>query len=158
KEEGQGGGGHVALFMMMGAALQPVARVPAGNVLALAGLEGKVNKCATLSDTPECPAMRAVTLQAKPMVRVAVEALHQRDMDKLELGLSRLYQADPAVEVSVTTRGEHVVCCLGELHLEQSLKDLRERYACVELKASLPLVPFRETVVVPGQVISGMGF
>lgn len=33
------------------------------------------------------------------MVRVAVEALHQQDMDKLELGLSRLYQADPAVEV-----------------------------------------------------------
>lgn len=91
----------MALFMMMGAALQPVARVPAGNVLALAGLEGRVNKCATLSDTPACPAMRAVTLQARPMVRVAVEALHQQDMDKLELGLSRLYQADPAVEVSV---------------------------------------------------------
>lgn len=31
-------------------------------------------------------------------------------------------------------------------------QDLRERYACVELKASLPLVPFRETVVAPGQV------
>lgn len=95
------GGGNLALYMMMGAALQPVARVPAGNVLALAGLEGRVNKCATLSDTPECPAMRAVTLQAKPMVRVAVEALHQQDMDKLELGLSRLYQADPAVEARV---------------------------------------------------------
>ena len=36
------------------------------------------------------------------MVRVAVEALHQQDMDKLELGLSRLYQADPAVEVTST--------------------------------------------------------
>lgn len=33
------------------------------------------------------------------MVRVAVEVLQQQDMDKLELGLSRLYQADPAVEV-----------------------------------------------------------
>ena len=53
----------MALFMMMGAALQPVSTVPAGNVLALAGLEGRVNKCATLSDVPECPAMRAVTLQ-----------------------------------------------------------------------------------------------
>ncbi|CAM9130524.1 unnamed protein product [Scytosiphon promiscuus] len=139
------------------AAMEPVARVPAGNVLALAGLEGKVNKCATLSDTPECPAMRAVTLQAKPMVRVAVEALHQRDMDKLELGLSRLCLVRLAIRVSVTTRGEHVVCCLGELHLEQSLKDLRERYACVELKASLPLVPFRETVVIPGQVLGEDG-
>lgn len=112
----EGAGGNVALFMMMGAALQPVARVPAGNVLALAGLEGRVNKCATLSDTPECPAMRAVTLQAKPMVRVAVEALHQQDMDKLELGLSRLYQADPAVEVrscAVSTAEKGVIFARG---------------------------------------------
>lgn len=56
-------GANIALFMMMGASLQPVSRVPAGNVLAVAGLEGRVNKCATLSDTPACPAMRAVTLQ-----------------------------------------------------------------------------------------------
>lgn len=107
----EGAGGNIALFMMMGAALQPVARVPAGNVLALAGLAGRVNKCATLSDTPECPAMRAVTLQAKPMVRVAVEALHQQDMDKLELGLSRLYQADPAVEVRSRVFQEECEAC-----------------------------------------------
>lgn len=54
---------NIALYMMMGAALHPVSKVPAGNILALAGLEGRVNKCATLSDTPECPAMVAVTLQ-----------------------------------------------------------------------------------------------
>lgn len=64
QEQGTSSGNEsVALYMMMGAALHPVSRVPAGNVLALAGLEGRVNKCATLSDTPECPAMRAITLQ-----------------------------------------------------------------------------------------------
>lgn len=52
--------------------------------------------------------------------------------------------------MSVTTMLASRYCTLDDiLPLPQ---DLRERYACVELKASLPLVPFRETVVVPGQV------
>lgn len=41
---------------------------------------------------------------------------------------------------------------LSPLFGRRPLQDLRERYACVELKASLPLVPFRETIVAPGQV------
>lgn len=74
-ESRQAGRNSVALFMMMGSALQPVSRVPAGNVLALAGLEGMVNKCATLTDTPECPAMRVVTLQVSfPQGNYAAQA------------------------------------------------------------------------------------
>jgi hypothetical protein len=36
----------------------------AGNVLAVAGLEGYVQKCATLSTSVACPALTAITLQA----------------------------------------------------------------------------------------------
>jgi translation elongation factor EF-G len=32
------------------------------------------------------------------------------------------HQSDPAVEVSVTETGEHVISALGELHLEQCIK------------------------------------
>lgn len=67
EREGCRGRDNVALFMMMGSSLQPVERVPAGNVLALAGLEGKINKCATLSDTAGCPAMGGVTLQVRAL-------------------------------------------------------------------------------------------
>eukprot|EP00953_Heterococcus_sp_UTEX-ZZ885_P037920 19465-Heterococcus_DN1.PRE.1 len=147
--------GSLALYMMMGTGLHPVKNVPAGNVLAVAGLEGYVQKCATLSTSIACPALTAITLQAKPMVRVAVEALQQKDMQALELGLSKLYQADPAVEVSVTDRGEHIVCCLGELHLEQCLKDLREQYAGVEVRVSPPQVSFRESILSPDVINDG---
>lgn len=61
-------------------------------------------------------------LQAKPIVRVAVEAVRQGDLDALERGLAKLYQADPAVEISVQESGEHVITALGELHLEQCIK------------------------------------
>lgn len=60
--------------------------------------------------------------QAKPIVRVAVEAVRQSDLDALERGLAKLYQADPAVEISVQENGEHVITALGELHLEQCIK------------------------------------
>lgn len=60
--------------------------------------------------------------QAKPIVRVAVEVVRQGDLEALERGLAKLYQADPAVEISVQENGEHVITALGELHLEQCLK------------------------------------
>jgi ribosome assembly protein 1 len=77
------------------------------------------------------------------MIRVAVEAQHGRDISKLEAGLRRLYQADPAVEISVQQSGEQVVAALGELHLEQCLKDLELKYARVPLRVSPPLVRHR---------------
>jgi ribosome assembly protein 1 len=115
-------GSPLGLFMMMGTAMHPVPFVPAGNLVAIAGIEGLVIKSATLASTLACPALRAMTLQAKPIVRVAVEVVRQADLDALERGLAKLYQADPAVEISVQENGEHVITALGELHLEQCIK------------------------------------
>lgn len=42
--------------------------------------------------------------------------------------------------------GEHILAAAGELHLEQCLKDLRERFTKIEIEVSPPMVPFRETV------------
>lgn len=78
-------------------------------------------------------------------------------------GLKLLSQADPCVETFQQQTGEHVILTAGELHLEvcpnvphrdgllsisqRCLKDLRERFAKVEIQASEPIVPFRETAV-----------
>ena len=35
--------------------------------------------------------------------------------------------------------------CSGEVHLEMCIKDLRERFARIELQVSKPLVAFRES-------------
>ena len=142
-------GSQLELFLMMGNGLHgPVRRVQAGQVIAISGLANYVNKFATLTTTLACTPMQAVTLPQRPMIRVAVEATHavESDMVALERGLVRLHQADPAVEVSTNVRGEHVVAAVGELHLEQCLKDLRERYAAVELRSSAPLISLREGV------------
>lgn len=47
-----------------------------------------------------------------------------------------LNRADPFVEVSVMESGEHVLGAAGEVHLETCIKDLRMRFARVELQVS----------------------
>ena len=39
----------------------------------------------------------------------------------------------------------------GEVHLETCIKDLRERFARIELQVSPPLVAFRESVFCPAE-------
>lgn len=50
------------------------------------------------------------------MVRVAVEAVQHSDMDALERGLAKLYQADPAVEVLVQV-GPPLGLIYDEIHI-----------------------------------------
>lgn len=45
--------------------------------------------------------------------------------------------------------GEHVLITAGEVHLQRCLQDLRECYAKIQINASQPIVPFRETILAP---------
>ncbi|PCH40159.1 nucleoside triphosphate hydrolase protein [Wolfiporia cocos MD-104 SS10] len=153
-----------ALYVMMGRELVPVELVQAGNVFAIQGLEGKVWRSATLcAPCEEGLGDSSISTSAKewllnlggviryaaPIVRVALEPESPADMPKLVRGLKLLSQADPCVETFQQQTGEHVILTAGELHLERCLKDLRERFAMIELNASKPIVPFRETAVKP---------
>ena len=65
----------------------------------------------------------------------------------MERGLAKLSLADPAVEVTATSKGERILACLGELHLEQSVLDLRNVYCGenIELRISEQIVEFGES-------------
>ncbi|CAK0786123.1 hypothetical protein CVIRNUC_009336 [Coccomyxa viridis] len=136
------------LYLMMGRGLERLSDVPAGCVLAIGGLERCILKSATLSSTPACRPLAPMLFQASPIVRVAVEPARPTEMAQLEEGLRLLNQADPFVEVSMQDSGEHVIGAAGEVHLETIIKDLRERFACVDLRVSPPLVAFRESVYI----------
>ncbi|KAH9480567.1 Ribosome assembly protein 1 [Psilocybe cubensis] len=150
-----------SLYVMMGRELVPVTEVHAGNIFAIKGLESKVWRSATLcspddagivdgraSEDKDCLInLGAVNRSAAPIVRVALEPERPADMPKLINGLKLLSQSDPCVETFQQQTGEHVILTAGELHLERCLKDLRERFAKVEIQASKPIVPFRETAV-----------
>lgn len=68
------------------------------------------------------------------------------DTSILEEGLKKLSLADASVEATITAKGEHTLACLGEIHLEQSLLDLKKLYCRqeIELRISDPIVEFGE--------------
>ncbi|KAI0300247.1 P-loop containing nucleoside triphosphate hydrolase protein [Russula brevipes] len=147
-----------ALYTMMGRDLVAVHSVGAGNIFAIRGLEGSVWRSATICGPSAAGTqgehsqgwminLGGISHQAPPIVRVALEPAVPADMPKLIRGMKLLSHADPCVETFQQSTGEHVILTAGELHLERCLKDLRERFAKVEIQPSEPIVPFRETAV-----------
>lgn len=141
------------LYYMMGRDLQSLDSVPAGNVFGIGGLEGKIFKNGTLCSLPLGGVnLAGVNLGAAPIVRVAVEPVNPSEMSKMVEGLRMLEQADPCAEYIVQETGEHVLLTAGELHLERCLKDLRERFAKIEIQSSAPIVPYRESIVAAAEM------
>ncbi|KAI8639766.1 P-loop containing nucleoside triphosphate hydrolase protein [Parasitella parasitica] len=137
-----------SLYLIMGRDLESLQEVCAGNVFGIGGLEGRILKNGTLASTVDnVRNMAGVKMESSPIVRVALEPQDPTQMDKLVQGLHLLNQADPCVEVMLQETGEHVILTAGELHLERCLRDLKERFAKIEIHASEPIVPFRESIV-----------
>ncbi|XP_056269613.1 elongation factor-like GTPase 1 isoform X2 [Pseudoliparis swirei] len=141
-----------SVYLLMGRELEELEEVPVGNVLGIGGLEDSVLKSATLSTSPACPPFTPLNFEATPIVRVAIEPKHPSEMPKLVRGMRLLNQADPCAEVLIQETGEHVLVTAGEVHLQRCLDDLRDRFAKIEISASKPIIPFRETVIRPPKV------
>ncbi|KAI5332548.1 hypothetical protein L3X38_022677 [Prunus dulcis] len=135
-----------SLYLMMGQGLTHVASAHAGNLVAIRGLGQHILKSATLSSTRNCWPFSSMAFQVSPTLRVAIEPSYPADMGALTKGLRLLNRADPFVEVTVSARGEHVLSAAGEVHLERCIKDLKERFARIDLKVSPPLVSYKETI------------
>lgn len=141
----------LGVYLCFGPSVLPVDEVPAGNIVGIVGVADFILKTGTLASSWLSPALRAMTFQAKPIVRVAVEPVNYYDLSKLERGLRLLYQYDPAVEVAVDdSSGQNTMACLGEIHQEQCVKYLVEKFARCAVKVSEPIVPFLETLLLPG--------
>lgn len=119
----------IGLYLCLGPSVFPVEEgVPAGNIVGIIGVEDYVQKTTTLASSWACPPMKAITFQAKPMVRVAVEPKCHEDLPLLVAGLKSLYQYDPVVEIGLEENGQHTMTCLGELHRDFCVKTLQEKF------------------------------
>eukprot|EP01031_Cornospumella_fuschlensis_P032612 gene32612-39430_t len=142
--------GGIGLYLLLGPSVYPADEVGAGNIVGIVGLEPYILKSATLSNLPYAFPLRPISFQARPMLKVAVEPNSHLELKSLELGLQCLNQFDPVVEVQLEDNGQWTLTCLGELHLDQCVKVLKEKFVKKsEIKVSEPLISFRETVLVP---------
>lgn len=141
------------VYLMMGKNFEPINEAHSGMIVGIWGLQNHVVKTGTLTSSFHCPPFNGLDILAPPVVRVAVEPTNIDDMPKLVKGLKILNQVDSCVQIMIQESGEHVLCVLGEVHLEKCLRDLKENYAKIELNVSKPIVQFRETIITDSTTI-----
>mmetsp|Transcript_36287 Transcript_36287/g.65335 ORF Transcript_36287/g.65335 Transcript_36287/m.65335 type:complete len:1104 (-) Transcript_36287:229-3540(-) len=138
---------RIRCYLLMGSSFVRVNSVPAGHICAIYNLEALQLKTVTICDRRECMPLHGFDFALQPLVKVNVEPVSASDTETLERGLLKLSLADSSVEVTATAKGERILACLGEIHLEQSILDLETVYCDnhIKLRISDPITSFCET-------------
>jgi len=123
----------------------PVEEAPAGNIVAVTGVKNAISG-STISTKQDLTPFEKIKHISEPVVTVAIEAVHMKDLPKLVDVLRTVAKADPSLRVEINQEtGEHLLSGMGELHLEVTQYRIVNEYG-VEIKASEPIVVYRESV------------
>lgn len=145
------------VFIYMGAVKENVNWISAGNIAALSGLES-----ARAGETIVDPAYRNMMVPferiryvSEPVITVAVEPKNPADLPRLMDAVNRICIEDPNLMAFVNEEtGEYLLSGIGELHLEISLKFLREYAGDIEIITSKPMVIYREGISAKGAAVT----
>jgi elongation factor 2 len=128
----------------MGNTREVVSMLPAGNIPALLGLDYAVAG-ETISTVKNIPAFESIKYVSEPVVTIAVEPKHPKDLPKLVEALRRITVEDPNLIVKINEEtGETLMAGMGVLHLEIATSLLQE--AGLDITTSQPLINYRETI------------
>jgi elongation factor 2 len=126
--------------------------IPAGNILAIAGITGEAGESITLD--PETPFVELKHI-FEPVITKAIEPGKSGDLPKLIEVLRKVAKEDPSVKVEINEEtGENLISGMGELHLE-IIENRIKTEKNVDVKTSPPIVVYRETITKPGQEMMG---
>jgi elongation factor 2 len=141
--------------MYMGAYREVVGKIGAGNIAALLGME-LARAGETLVSIEQKDAMvpfENIQYVSEPVITIAIEPTHPRDLPRLIELMDRLAIDDPNLVTKIDKEtGEYLLSGMGELHLEIAVKSLRDLGGGLELITSQPLVVYRETAAGDGVV------
>jgi elongation factor 2 len=128
----------------MGNTREVVSVLPAGNIPALLGLEYAVAG-ETISTMKGAHAFESIKYVSEPVVTIAVEPKHPKDLPKLVEALRRITVEDPNLVVKINEEtGETLMAGMGVLHLEIATSLLQE--AGLDIVTTPPLINYRETI------------
>ncbi len=131
-----------------------VENIDAGNIAAVAGLKDAIAGSTVTSD-PDITAFEKMVHVSEPVVTVAIEAKHMKDLPKLIDVLHIISKADPSIQVEINQEtGEHLMSGMGELHLEITNYRIEKEHG-VEIQASTPIVVYRESIRKKGGPFEG---
>lgn len=80
------------------------------------------------------------------LVKMAIRPKSRADEDKIGEALSRVHEEDPTFHhYQCAETREHVICGMGDLHLDMVLEKMRRKYN-VEAETALPRIAYKETI------------
>ncbi len=128
----------------MGNQREHVGELGAGNIPALMGLtESRAGN--TLSTVKDIQMFEGVKYISEPVVQVAIEPKHAKDLPKLVEVLKQLTIEDPNLIVKIDEEsGETIIAGMGVLHLDVATHRIQD--SKIEITTSEPLINYRETV------------
>ena len=143
--------------MYMGAFREVVDHIDAGNIAALLGLDlARAGETLVSVDYKDVMVpFERIKYVSEPVITIAIEPKHPRDLPRLIDVMGRLAIEDPNLVTSINKEtGEYLLSGMGELHLEIAVKFLKE-YAGggFEIITSKPLVVYRESTMSQGVVV-----
>lgn len=144
------------VFIYMGAFREVVDQVYAGNIAAILGPEmARVGE--TLVDAKYRDVMipfERIRYISEPVVTIAVEPEHPKNLPQLIEAMNRLVIEDPNIVTTINRdTGEYLLSGMGELHLEIAVKMLKD-YTGFEILTSEPLVIYRESITTRGEIVT----
>jgi elongation factor G len=132
------------LFVMRGKQQEPVAKVPWGDIGAVAKLHD-TSTGDTLSTKDTGLRIKPATFP-DPAYAASVQPKTKADTDKLSSALQRIQEEDPSIHVyREGTTGETIIAGLGESHVEIATERMQRKFG-VGVTIGAPKVPYRETV------------
>ena len=131
--------------LSVGADRIPVDAMTAGNIVAVAGLKDAIAG-STVTSVKDAEPFEKISHYTEPVVTVALEAKHMKDLPKLVEVLRTVAKADPSIQVEINNEtGEHLLSGMGELHLEITTYRIVNDFK-IEINQSPPIVVYRECV------------
>jgi len=128
----------------MGNTRELVNMLPAGNIPALLGIDHAIAG-ETFSSIKTVPAFESIKYVSEPVVTIAIEPKHPKDLPKLVEALRRITVEDPNLIVKINEEtGETLLSGMGVLHLEIATSLILE--TGLEITTTQPLINYRETI------------
>lgn len=127
----------------MGNQREMVCELGAGNMPALLGVDARAGQ--TLSSTQNVEVFESINYVSEPVIKMAIEPKHPKDLPKLVEVLRKLTIEDPNLVIKIDEEsGETIISGMGVLHLEIATSLIKD--AGIDIVTSQPLINYRETV------------
>ncbi len=133
------------LYRMMGQQTQSVQVAEAGEIVALARMEG-IKTGDSLTSNGQLPSELPKAEQIAPVFALAIATEKRNDEVKISAAMAKLLEEDPSLawEQHGDTH-EIILWGQGEIHLKVALDRLRRKYN-LPMVTHLPHVPYKETI------------